>query len=106
MAQITNPEAVAFVNQKIRVASDKLAQMYYLAKSVSQEWTATGLGTIIAYDNADFVVDGAATDGRHPATGVNVNNLMNRLSELVADMEASGGAKLNTILALSTNPLS
>lgn len=104
MAEITNPEAVKFCNEKVRVAADKLAQLYYTAKAVSQEWTANNLGAIIAYDNMDLVVDGSATDGRHPISGSDVNGLMNRLNEIVADMEASNGAKLNTVLAVAVNP--
>lgn len=104
MAEITNPEAVAFCNSKVRVAADKLAQLYYTAKSVSQEWTANGLGDIIVYSNSDLVVDGSASDGRHPISGIDVNNLITRLTEIVADMEASSNAKLNTVLAVATNP--
>lgn len=102
MAEITNPEAVKFCNEKVRTAADKLAQLYYTAKSVSQEWTANNLGAIIAYDNMDLVVDGSAQDGRHPISGSDVNGLMNRLNEIVADMEASNSAKLNTVLAVAT----
>lgn len=102
MADITNPEAVKFCNERVRTAANKLAQLYYSAKSVSQEWTANDLGTIIAYDNADLVIDGSATDGRHPISGIEVNNLITRLTELVADMEASSNAKLNTVLAVAT----
>lgn len=104
MAEITNAEAVKFCNEKVRVAADKLAQLYYTAKAVSQEWTANDLGSVIAYNNGDLVVDGSAQDGRHPISGIDVNNLITRLTEIVADMEAGGGAKLNTVLAVATNP--
>ena len=102
MAIIDNPEAVKFCNERVRVSADKLAQLYYTAKSVSQEWTANGIGTLIAYDNSDLVVDGSASDGRHPINGIEVNNLITRLTEFVTDMEANSGAKLNTVLAVAT----
>lgn len=103
MSLIDNPEAVAFCNSRLRPAYDRFAQLYYEAKGLYQEWTANGLGTIIAYDNADLVVDGSASDGRHPISGVDVNNFMTRLGELIADMEANTNAKLNTVLAGATN---
>ena len=104
MAEITNPEAVKFCNERVRVAADKLAQLYSVAKSVQQEWTANDLATIIAFDNPDLVVDGSATDGRHPISGEDVNNLITRCSEIVTDLEANSSAKLNTILKVAVNP--
>ena len=106
MAEITNASAVRFCNEKVRASANDLAQLYYLAKSVSQEWTANPeLAALIAYNNADLVVDGSAEDGRHPISGVDANNVITRLNEFIADMEASGGAKLNTVLAVAVNPL-
>jgi hypothetical protein len=104
MAGITNPEVVAFCNQRVREAADRLAQTYFLAKAVTAEWFANNLSTAIAYDNGDLVVDGSAIDGRHPISGIDVNNLITRLMELTADYEASSNAKLNTILAVAVNP--
>ena len=102
MADITNAEAVAYCNSRLRPAYDRFAQLYYEAKSLRQEWDANGLGDIIAYNNGDLVVDGSASDGRHPISGVDVNNLITRLTEVVTDMEASSNAKLNTVLAVAT----
>ena len=105
MATITDPEAVRFCNEQVRVGADKLAQMYYAAKAIKDEWIANpNLATLIAFDNPDDVVDGSATDGRHPISGIEVNNLITRLGELITDMEAGGNAKLNTVLAVAVNP--
>ena len=102
MAEITNPEAVRFCNEQARALATQIGHTYRMAKRVASEWTANPqLATLIAFDNAALVVDGAAQDGRHPATGVNVNNVLSRGNELIADLEADGGAKLNTILALA-----
>ena len=104
MSEITNPEAVKFCNERVRIAANRLNSAYQFAKQVSAEWTANSdLATNIAYDNPDVVVDGSATDGRHPISGIEVNNLMTRLNELIADYEANSSAKLNTILAVATN---
>jgi hypothetical protein len=103
MAEITNPEAVRFCNERVRVAANKLNAAYKFAKEVQAEWFANDLATIIAYNNGDLVVDGSATDGRHPISGIDVNNLITRLSELTTDYDANSSAKLNTILAVATN---
>jgi hypothetical protein len=103
MAQITNPQAVRFCNERVRVAADALAKLYYLAKAIRNEWDATGMSALIAYNNGDLVVDGAASDGRPPVTGISVNNLVTRLTEFTADMEANSSAKLNTVLAVAVH---
>jgi hypothetical protein len=101
MADITNPEAVRFANERLRVAADKLAQAYAFAKLVAAEWNANNLGAL--FPLADNVVDGSASDGRHPITGNDATLLMTRLNELVADYEANTNAKLNTILNVAVN---
>jgi hypothetical protein len=103
MPDITNPQAVLFCNQRVRPASDKLAQAYYDATAVLNEWTSFG-GTTLIPNTADPVIDGSAQDGRSPITGADVSNLVNRLSELTTDYNASGAAKLNTVLKVAVNP--
>ena len=102
MADITNAEAVRFSNEKIRVAANKLNAAYKFANEVLAEWTANG-GTSMIANAADTIVDGSATDGRHPITGADANNIINRLTELKTDYEETGAAKLNTILSVATN---
>lgn len=97
---IDKPHAVRFCNERIRTAADLLAQAYYCATEVLAEWMAHG-GSAMVPNTPDLVVDGSATDGRPPITGAAVNLLVNRLSELKADYEASGSARLNTILAVA-----
>ena len=104
MAEITDAQAVKFCNEQIRPAANSLAQLYYEAKRVYQVWTANELGNVIAYDNADAVIDGSASDGRPIVSGVDINNLVTRLSEIVTDYEADSNAKLNTILAVAPQP--
>ena len=104
MALIDDAQAKKFCNEEIRPLANALAQLYARAKRVGQAWTARQMGNVIAYDNADAVVDGAETDGRPIMSGVAVNNIVNRANEFVAELEADGGAKLNTILAVAPKP--
>ena len=101
MADITNPEAVRFSNEKVRILADALESAYRTSKAALTEWYANNMGEL--FPAADTVVDGSATDGRHPLTGNDVANVINRAAEMVADYEASSNAKLNTVLAVSVN---
>lgn len=99
---IDNPEAVKFCNERVRIAADKLAQTYYLARAVLDEWYANNMGALIPVEGGD-VLDGSATDGRHVITGNDATNLITRCSEICTDFEANNNAKLNTILAVAVN---
>jgi len=102
MADITDSEAVRFANERVRVAANKLNAAFQFAKEVGAEWTANG-GAAMIPNTSDGIVDGSATDGRHPITGIMATNIIVRLGELVTDYEADGSAKLNTILQVATN---
>lgn len=100
----SNPEAVAFANQKLRPLADRLAQAYYLAKQVRDEWYANNMGELIPAD-AEVIADGSATDGRHPITNSDARLLINRAEDLILDYEGALGdkAKLNTVLNVAVN---
>ena len=98
----TNKQAVKFSNEKIRIAADKLAQAYYFAKLVRDEWFANNMGAVFPAE--ETVDDGASADGRQPVTGNNILLVVGRCEEIIADMEANGNAKLNTLLSVATNP--
>lgn len=108
---ITSPEAITFCDQKVRVAADRLAQAYFFASQVLDEWNANNYGGTIIPIDGGTVRDGASPtddagtggDGRKVIDGNDVHGIINRCSELIADYEASGGAKRNTILAVSVN---
>ena len=103
MADITNPQAVRFCNERVRPAADRFAQLYWWAKAVAAEWAAQGIGALIP-DGASEVIDGARFDGRAVITGADVNTLAARVSEFIALLEADEKAKLNQILKVAVNP--
>jgi hypothetical protein len=108
---ITNPQAIAFSNNYARRAADKLAQAYYFAKLANDEWNATSMSSLIT-NTSDVVRDSASPtddngtggDGRQVVTGAEVTNVITRLSELIADYEATSNSKLNTVLNVAVNP--
>lgn len=105
MANNTNPVAIAFSDDQLRPLGDKLAQVYFLCKAVTAEWTAKGIGALIP-DNADLIADKSVTagDGRSPISGTDVNALASLVVAFTADMEASANAKLNSVLKIAVNP--
>lgn len=108
MPDITNPQAITFANEKIRVAANLLAQLDNFANAVVNEWNAAG-GTSLIPNTADVIVDGAATDGRPVITGAKANAIINRLTELRSTNAATGLAVgavgvRDTILQVANQP--
>jgi hypothetical protein len=102
MADISDPQAVRFCNERVRPAADRFAQLYWWAKAVAAEWEAQGIAAKIPND-ASVILDGAATDGRPIITGADVNTMAARVAEFIALLEATGSAKLSQILKVSVN---
>lgn len=102
MADINNPQAVKFCNERVRVMADALAVAYNSAKAITAEWFANNMGALLPV-SSDVVLDGSATDGRHVITGNDATGIINRALELIADMEANNSAKLNTVLKVAVN---
>ena len=114
MADITNAEAIAFCDQKLRVCADAMLTAYRTAEALADYWHANSISSLIDNDAADDVKDGAnpvsgAADGRQPLTGAAVHNLVTRAGELSsADLTLTaeplwGAFALNTILQVAVN---
>jgi len=103
MADIIDPEAVRFSNEKIRPLADRLAQLYYRMVALRDEWVANGMGAKFP-NGASAVIDGSATDGRHPITGSNVQDIAAVATAFIASFEANTNATLNEVLAVAVNP--
>ncbi len=94
---ITNPVAIKFCNEKVRVAANLIAQLDNLALDIINEWTALGDTSFIPNDS-QVVRDSASPtddvgtngDGRKVITGAKVNSVKNRLAELRSTNASSG----------------
>lgn len=107
MANITNPQAVAFCNNRARVVADLFEKAYESYRRMKAEWDTFGGAALIPNDSSP-IIDGATVlagtaDGRKPITGAMVNNIVARGFELAADYEANAGAKLATIRQVTVN---
>lgn len=99
---VTDSTAVKFSNEKIRPAADKLAQAYYTAVMVRDEWYANNLGAVLPVGGG-VIADGADVDGRNILTADDARLLINRCEDLITDYEATNKAKLNTVLKPAVN---
>ena len=102
MPDITDAAAITFCDRRIRKAANALAQAFNLAKRVVAEWNAHGGAAFIKNSAEDNVLQ-ADSDGRPRITGADVNNLINRLNELITSYEANGAAELHTVLAVAVH---
>lgn len=105
---ITDPNAIAFINNRVRPLADLRAKLYNLGLIVAAEFTAKGLATTITND-ASVVNDGsqgATGDGRTSITGSDVNILLALSNTYTAGMQATSNLTLNQTLkvAVNTNP--
>lgn len=82
MADIIDPTALAFVNEKVRPLANHLAQTYYVGRAIVDEFAARG-GTAFIPNDDSSVKDGADQDGRPVLTGTNVNRLLQLMTAII-----------------------
>jgi hypothetical protein len=99
----TNPQAIAVANGKIRVAADRMGQLYNFYKALQAEGTAEGWLTLFPAD-AEVVVDGAAADGRAVISNQEVRDFIADVTAFITWIEANGNLIRNRALKIAVNP--
>lgn len=99
----TNPQAVLIANSKIRVAADRMGQLYNYFKALQAEAQAENWTGMFPADG-DIIVDGSAIDGRAPITNTDVNNFITAAGAFITFMEQAANANRNLILRMAVNP--
>lgn len=84
---ITNPQAVAFCNDILRLHADAMVSAYESAKKAAELYTAGDMATLIP-NNVELVEDGSAVDGRPRVTGAHVTRLFNQANQVVTWFES------------------
>ena len=102
MPDITDPQAIRFANERVRVAADRFAQLYYWCGIVRDEFIAQDIASLIP-DSADVIIDGSATDGRPIITGADVHNIKDLVVEFIGNLDANTAWKLNEVLSVAVN---
>jgi hypothetical protein len=88
---ITNPVAVQFNKDSIRTVAKNMAHLYYECQEILGVWNNVVGGMFPNTD--DVIIEG--TPHVAPMTGIDANNMINRITEYVSSIDS---AKLGTIL--------
>lgn len=99
---IDNPQAVRFANESGRTLANTGGEYYYAAKLFLNEWSAADIASVMPNDEGETIVDGSATDGRTPISGLSINQLKGHVQEMVDGLEANDFFKLKILLAIAT----
>ena len=79
--------------------------MSYGSSEFEQDATRVARTLHLSYRRAKYLLDrgysGINASFPNTGDGIPMNNVMSRVAELVADYEANGNAKLNTVMAKS-----
>ena len=86
MADITDPQIVAWDNQRTRTLADKLTAFIAAAQAYQADYAAYGIAAkILAAGGTNNIADGYATDGRQAITGNQVINFKAAIDQLVTN---------------------
>ena len=99
----TNPQAVRVANEKIRVAADRMGQLYNFFKALQAEGTAE-VWTSLFPANAETISDGADVDGRAIITNQEVRDFIGDVTAFIAWIEANANVIRNRTLKIAVNP--
>ncbi len=105
MAANTNPQVIAFCNQKLRPVNDLALSLYYSIQLFQQEWTQQGLAALIP-NTSDVIVDGSPNDGRPPLTNAQALIIQANLQTIMNVFSANTNLILNQGLAVACHPAS
>ena len=99
----TNPQAIRVANEKIRVAADKMGQLYNFFKALQAEGTAENWMSLFPAD-AQTISDGADVDGRAVITNQEVRDFIGDVSAFITWIEAGSNVIRNRTLKIAVNP--
>jgi len=99
---VTDPTAIKFCNERVRVYADLKAQLCYFAQVFDDEWQAKDMNTLIPAGGGDIEDSATTGDGRTIITADDVRALRQRVTDDLAILENQ--AQFNTILKPAVNP--
>lgn len=89
MIEITDAEAIRFVNEQIRPMAERLRDLNALMGYARGLWVGGGLAGHFASD-ADTVEDGRAGEGVSRLTALDVSSLVGELATILTRFEEAG----------------
>lgn len=101
---ITDVTAIGFANNRIRLTANRLDELYYMSKSLVDDWNGQNMAARLPPGNNTILDDGSATDGRNPITADDCYGIVLRAQEFIDTLEANNKAKLVSISKVSAPP--
>jgi hypothetical protein len=89
MADITNAEAIRFVNEQIRPLAESYRGLKARTDAALVTWFG-GLNSVVTNSASDPVVDGREAEGVSRLSGADVVNFVTQLTAFQAALNASG----------------
>lgn len=89
MAEINDPEAIAFVNNYIRPIAETLRDLDAVTRDAAAIWTDNDMQAHFT-NGPDTVEDGRGAEGVSRLTAADVNALVSEVSEIVAQFAVAG----------------
>lgn len=102
MADIDNPVAVRWSNERVRTIADQVTRTLRQIDAYLAEWDAGALADLFPV-SADPVIDGSPDDGRLSITGNDVRVLTNQLAAIQSLADDNGGALRAAFLRVQVN---
>lgn len=88
MADITDPIAIKFCNEKVRPLAERARALYYLMQDFLTEWNG-GTATFFAAADSSPVQDGRDDAGVSRLTAWDVVTFQSKLAAAIAEIETS-----------------
>jgi len=110
MADITDAEAIRFINEQVRPFSELMRDLYHLAQSMEGLWFS-GLNSTIGSNAVDDIADGRESEGVSRLTAEDVTNFMTQVINFQDMLEGSsvtgtGGGTLDVVRKPAVRKLS
>ena len=89
MADITNPEAIAFCNNQIRPIAEKIRGLKIEIDAALTKWNS-GIGTIIGNSAGDNIIDNRENEGTSRLTSKDITDLGIQMIAIKDLLEVAG----------------
>ncbi len=105
MANITNPQAVHFCNEKLRPMADLVEKVRRTGEQFLIDITTEFENNTGGNVDGDVVIDGAATDGRSVITKLNVAQVKFVVEQMVTTLNTDDRETLIANVSVNGTPL-
>ena len=102
MAEITNPEAIRFVNEIIRPLSESVRGTNVIVDEAAAEWNGQAMNAYFT-NGPDTVEDGREAQGVSRATAQDVTDFVGVVADIKAALDAPGA--MDIVRKLCVRPL-